>query len=382
MQVILVTCVFFFNFGSRLIPAPFLSPIEEEFSVGHAQSGGLFLCVSLGISIALLMSGFVAGRLQHKKTILLSALGAGFFLFLASLSPTLNLLRITLFMQGLCLGLYLPSGISTITSVLPAHYWGRGLAIHELAPNSSFILIPALAAALEGILSWRGIFAAFGLGSMAIALIVGWQVQGGRFYGQAPNLGLLRDLISRKELWALVGIFSLAVAAIFGAYSMLPLYLVQEHLLSHKWANQLLSLSRVPCLFMALGAGFIIERLGALRVIFLATAATGLLTLLLGLLSGAALQLAVLMQPMFAVCLFPAGFTAISSVFHSSIRNVAISLIIPSSTVIGIGLMPTVIGWLGDQGLFPLGFVLLGLLVFPGIILVRFINFEKPGSPP
>ncbi|MFW5863558.1 MAG: MFS transporter, partial [Desulfohalobiaceae bacterium] len=125
LQVILISCLFFFNFASRLIPGPFLVHIEQEFSVSHAQAGGLFFILSLGISLALLLSGFVASRLQHKRTILVSALGTGFFLIMASLSPSLGLLKLSLFAQGLCLGLYLPSGISSITSLLPAQYWGR-----------------------------------------------------------------------------------------------------------------------------------------------------------------------------------------------------------------------------------------------------------------
>ncbi|MFW5932372.1 MAG: MFS transporter [Desulfohalobiaceae bacterium] len=378
MQVILISCLFFFNFASRLIPGPFLVHIEQEFSVSHAQAGGLFFILSLGISLALLLSGFLASRLQHKRTILVSALGTGFFLIMASLSPSLGLLKLFLFAQGLCLGLYLPSGISSITSLLPAQYWGRGLALHELAPNTSFILVPAVAAAVEGLFSWRVIFAGLGFGTIAMALVFSWQVQGGKFYGQAPNLGVARELVTKREFWALAGIFCLAVGTIFGTYSMLPLYLVQEHQISPSWANQLLSLSRLPCLGMALAAGFIIERLGTGRTMFLALICTACATLLLALLSGKPLQAAVLLQPVFAVSLFPAGFTAISSVFRSKIRNVAISFIIPIATVFGTGLMPTVMGWFGDQGLFPLGFALLGLIIFPGTILVRFINLQNP----
>ncbi|MFO8031516.1 MAG: MFS transporter [Desulfohalobiaceae bacterium] len=382
LQVILITCLFFFNFGSRLIPGPFLVHIEQEFSVSHAQAGGLFFILSLGISLALLLSGFVASRLQHKKTILVSALGSGFFMILASWSPSLTLLKLCLFLQGLSLGLYLPSAISTITSLLPPNLWGRGLATHELAPNSSFIFIPALAAAVENLLSWREVFALFGLSTLAMALFFAWKIQGGRFPGQSPNLGVVKELVSKAQFWALIGIFCLAVGTIFGTYSMLPLYLVEEHQFSTKWANQLLSLSRVPCLGMALAAGLIIERIGAARTILWGLACTGTATLLLGLLSGKPLQAAVLIQPMFAVCLFPANFTAISSVFRSKIRNVAISFIIPVATVLGTGMMPAIMGWFGDQGHFPLGFTLLGLLAFPAMALVRFINFAKPAPPP
>jgi NNP family nitrate/nitrite transporter-like MFS transporter len=350
--------------------------------VSHTQAGGLFFILSLGISLALLFSGFVASRLQHKRTILISAFGSGFFMILAAISPNLTLLKFCLFLQGLSLGMYLPSGISTITSLLPTNLWGRGLAMHELAPNSSFIFIPALAAAVEGLLSWRDVFALFGLATLSMALIFAWKVQGGRFPGQSPNLRVIKELVSRSEFWALVGIFCLAVGTIFGTYSMLPLYLVQEHQISPKWANQLVSLSRVPCLGMALAAGFIIERLGAARTILWALACTGIATLLLGLLSGKPLQTAVLIQPMFAVCLFPANFTAISSVFRSQIRNVAISFIIPMATVLGTGMMPTIMGWFGDQGHFPLGFILLGMSAFPALALVKFINLGNPATAP
>jgi NNP family nitrate/nitrite transporter-like MFS transporter len=155
--VLLVTLVFFFNFLARLILAPFLVSIEQDLSISHMQSGGLFLYTSLGISLALVSSGFLARKVQHRRTILLSSFGVGMFMILISRTSTLEELRWAMFGLGMAVGLYLPSGISTITSVLPRAHWGKGLAVHELAPNLSFISAPAIAALTQGLtLSRRG----------------------------------------------------------------------------------------------------------------------------------------------------------------------------------------------------------------------------------
>ena len=380
VQVILVTCVFLFNFLSRLILAPFLVHIEQGFNVSHTQAGGLFLFLSLGFSISLPASGFVAKWLQHRKTIILSGIGTGLTLLAASRAESLIWLKSCLFLMGTCVGLYLPSGISTITSVLTPNHWGKGLAIHEIAPNLSFILCPAIAAAVEGWLSWRTVFALLGIGALFMGLLFARLGRGGRFPGEAPNPAVLRQVLIKPQFWILLVLFSLAIGATFGTYSMLPLYLVSEHGLSREWANELVALSRVPCLGLVLLAGLFIDRLGARASIVFALCLTGALTVLLGVLQGIPLQATVLVQAIFAVFYFPAGFTVISSCFPTRLRNVAISFIIPSAAVFGTGIVPTLLGWFGDQKAFAAGFVIIGVLTLLGTGLVVFLQLER-GSP-
>ena len=377
VQVFLVTCVFLFNFLARLILAPFLVHIEQGFQVSHTQAGGLFLFLSLGFSISLPASGFVAKLLQHRKTIILSAMGTGLMLIAASRAETLVWLKSCFFLMGTCVGLYLPSGISTITSVLTPNHWGKGLAMHEIAPNLSFILCPAIAAAVEGWLSWRTVFALLGVGAFLMGLLFALFGRGGRFPGEAPNISVLRQVLSKPQFWILLLLFSLAIGATFGTYSMLPLYLVSEHGLSREWANELVALSRAPCLVLVFLAGLFIDRLGAKASIVFALCLTGTLTVLLGVLQGAALQATVLIQAIFAVFFFPAGFTVISSCFPTRLRNVAISFIIPSAAVFGTGIVPTLLGWFGDQQAFAAGFVIIGILTLLGIALVRYLKLER-----
>lgn len=373
-QVSLIAGIFFFIFLSRLILAPFLPEVEQDFGVNHAEAASLFFFLSLGMSLSQIFSGFVAQRVMHRNTVIIAISGAGLSWILMSMITSFLWMKIMMFFLGTAIGLYLPSGISTITSILSPQNWGKGLAIHEIAPNSSYILAPAIAALVQGILPWRMVVAALGLAALGMGVVFAISGRGGFFAGESPRPQVLKEVLAKPQFWLLVALFSVAVSMTIGIYSMIPVYLVDAHGFSQSWANNLLSISRVPCLFMALCAGFIIDRVGANKTIVLAMSVTGVFTLVLGLGTGVPLLLGVLIQPLFGICFFPAGFTAISTVFHAHIRNVAISLIVPMSTVVGTGLVPTLLGWFGDQGRFPSGFALVGVLILMGLVFVRFLK--------
>jgi len=374
--VFLLTGVFFFNFIGRIIMPPFLMGIEEEFAVTHLQAGQLFLIMSLGFGLSLLLSGFAARTLEHRKTIIVSAFAVGAGMILLSKVETFGLFKIGLFCTGIGCGLYLPSGISTITSLLSQEHWGKGLAIHEMAPNLSFILAPGVAALVEGHLTWREVFVAFGGASLLMGVLFWRFGRGGRFPGESPRPEVLAQVLGRSRFWVLGGLFGLAVSATFGIYSMLPLFLVNVHGFEPAAANALVSSSRVPCLLMALAAGWIVDRIGPRRTVLIALGGSGLVTLVLGLTHGMPLKAAVLLQPVLAVGYFPAGFTAISQSFPFQVRNIAVSFIIPFAVLFGTGIVPTALGWFAHIGHFALGFTSLGALLMLGVNLVHCLRFS------
>ncbi len=378
--VFLLTAVFFFNFLARLNLAPFMVQVENEFNISHGQAGQLFLFISVGFGLALFLSGFVAGKFQHARTVIISPGMLGVVLILLYFTPSILWLKSLLFCLGFSCGLYLPSGITIITSVLPAEHWGKGLAVHEIAPNASFILAPAIAATVEGIFSWRDIFLFLGIGSIIMALAFARFGRGGNFSGQAPKPKNILSLLKTGRFWIFTALFAMGVGTTFGNFSMLPLYLVSEHGLSKAWANQLISFSRMPCLLVALGSGLVIDRIGARATIFIALSTAGLLTVAVGILQDHLLQVAVLLQPMLAVAFFPAGFVGISHLFDARNRSLAISLIIPLAFITGTGIVPSVLGWFGDHGLFRLGFVLHGLValcLMNGVFLLPFTSWKE-----
>jgi NNP family nitrate/nitrite transporter-like MFS transporter len=143
---------------------------------------------------------------------------------------------------------------------------------------------------------------------------------------------------------------------------------VTERGIDRYWANTLVALSRISGMGMAFLAGWAADRFGPRRTAAEVLLLTGIMTALLGVVPGYWLVFVVFLQPLVAVCFFPAGFAALSCIAPSSSRNVAVSLVIPVAFVLGAGAIPTGIGIMADAGSFALGFVFLGGLMLLGFI--------------
>jgi len=293
-----------------------------------------------------------------------------------SISNSLSSLQGTLLLLGLSTGFYLPSGIATLTFLVPAKHWGKALAIHELAPNLGFVAAPLISEALLHWFSWRSVLGFLGLCS-ALCGWVYWRFgQGGAFQGQGPNLASYRKLFLQPSFWIMAILFGLGMGASFGIFTMLPLYLTAAQGMDRPLANILIGLSRISGLFTTLMAGWATDRFGPRRTLFLVLLLTGLATLLMGFTSGAWLILLVFVQPMLAPCFFPAGFAAISRLGSAESRSLGVSVAVPLGFLFAGGLLPVGIGILGDAGLFSAGIAGAGLLILSGSLLPRLLKLR------
>ena len=321
-----LTCLFLVNFLSRVILAPLMPVIETDLGLGHTAAGVFFMMMAMGYAAGLIGSGFLSARIAHRRTIALAAVACGCAFFLIAASHTLWTIRLGLFLIGVSTGIYLPSGITTITSSFQAAHWGRALSVHELAPSLAFISAPLIAEALLLLLPWQGVLVLIGGVAVSLGLFFYRLAPGGDFRGEAPTLGYIRLLFGRPALWIMGALFSLAIAASIGIYSMIPLYLVAERGIDRSLANTILGLSRIPVLPMALVSGLISDRIGPKPMITAVMLFIGLMTILLGLLPGRWVLLMVFLQPMLTVCFFPAGFTILSRILPQGGRNLSVSL--------------------------------------------------------
>ncbi len=369
--------IFFLNFLARIILSPLMPTVEKDLKIGHDEAGSLFFLISLGYCLGLLASGFVSSRLYHRKTIFLSSIAVGFGLMIVSISHNLWAIRSGLIFLGMAAGFYLPSGIATVTELARPEHWGKALAIHELAPNLGFVMAPLLAEALLGLFSWRGVLSLIGIGSIIAGAVFIFWGKGGTFPGEAPDLKTLQSILGGSSFWILIVLFSLGIGASFGVYSMIPLYLVSEKGMERTWANTLLGLSRISTLVIVLLSGWVTDRLGARRTLKAVFLANGLSTMILGIVSGSWMVILLFIQPMIATCFFPAGFAALSRMGSPRIKNVAISFTASLGILLGGGAIPAGIGLIGELGSFSLGFILLGALLFAGVILVQFLKFAN-----
>lgn len=373
--LLLLALIFFLNFMARIILAPLLPTVEKDLGIGHGEAGSLFLLISVGFLPALLGSGYFSSRLTHRKTIILSSTALGMALLGVSFSHSLWGIRLGLIFLGMAAGLYLPSGIATLTSMVALRHWGKALAIHELAPNLSFVVAPLVAEVFLGWFSWRGVIGILGGASLFVGMVFTRFGRGGEFPGEAPSLRSFRALLADSNFRILVVLFCLAVAGSMGIFAMLPLYLVTERAMDQNHANTLIALSRISGLGMAFIAGWAVDRLGPRRTLSGIFLFTGLTTVMLGIAHGYWMMVVIFIQSALAVSFFPAGFAALALIGPPSIRNLAVSLSIPIAFLFGAGAIPIGIGMAGDAGSFSLGIFAVGVVIFAGVIFSLRLRF-------
>jgi NNP family nitrate/nitrite transporter-like MFS transporter len=375
--LLFLTMIFFFNFIARVALAPLMPSIEKDLKIGHDEAGVLFFLLSLGYCIMLLFSGFVSSRLNHRRTIVFSSFAVGGSLLMVALSPHLWGIRIGLVLTGMAAGLYLPSGIATVTELASSRDWGKAIAIHELAPNLGFVAAPFIAEVFLKWASWRGVFEFLAIAAFVAGLLFLRFGKGGRSRGQAPDLRIFRILLKDSTFWIIAAFFALGIGAQFGVYAMLPLFLVSERGMDGSWANTLLGLSRLMAIAMTFFSGWMTDRFGAKQALKGVFLSTGLATVMLGLVPGSWLVLFIFLQPMFATTFFPAGFAALSKMGSASTKNVVVSLTVPIGFLVGGGAIPAGIGLIGEAGSFSTGLLLFGGFLLVGSFLTQALKLAE-----
>lgn len=377
--LLFLAAVFYLNFVGRVVLAPLLPVIARDLGLGHAAAGSLFLFQSLGHAAGLLLSGFTSWRLGHRQTIVIStlALGAALLGLAASTSPAA--MRAVMPVMGVAAGLYLPAAIATLIGLTDETQWGRATAIHELAPGLGFVTAPLLAEALLRLLSWRGILGVFGVALLLIGGLYARWGGGVQRRGERPRLRTMLALAGHGGLRRIAALFTLAVGAGFGVYMMLPLFLVAERGMDRASANALLGLSRALSLPMIFAAGWVADRLGQRRALVAFQGVTGLLTAGMALLSGPApTAIAVVLHATASVGFFPACYPLIAVSVRPPQRNLAVSLVSLSGTLLGAGLTPALIGAVAEAWSFEPALLLLGLLTLASPLLLL-LDRRTPG---
>ncbi|KPK92941.1 MAG: hypothetical protein AMJ94_04065 [Deltaproteobacteria bacterium SM23_61] len=376
LAIFLLTLLFYLNFVSRVIMAPLLPVVESELGLGHGQAGSLFFYMAFGYGVGLLGSGVVSHFLTHRLTVTFAGLLGGLSLVLISRSSSIGAIHTGLFFIGFFAGLYLPSGIATLTELASRQNWGKAMAIHELAPNMAFITAPLLAEFLLRFFSWRDSLSVLGgwmIGMPFFFLLFG---KGSRKRGEAPRFQLFREVLINRSCWVMVLFFMIAIGASMGAYAVMPLFLVSELGLERPWANTLIGLSRSFGIILLFVSGVLIDRIGPIRALTAFMTATGLFTLLLGAVPGAVpVSLLVFLQAASVACLFPTGFTLVSLIFPERLRGTAVSLVIFMGFLFGGGILPSALGHWAEVFSFSSGFALFGIAT---LVLLPF--FRRPIS--
>jgi NNP family nitrate/nitrite transporter-like MFS transporter len=376
-RVLFLTLLFFLTFISRYIFAPLMPAMSSELGLSHSQAGSIFLFGSMGVFIGSVSAGFVSSRILHKGTIALSLIGGGCALLLCTMLTLLWALRGAVLILGFMAGMNLPSNVATLTALVSRQDWGKALAVQQMAPPLSLILGPLLTVFLLNWFTWRAPLVVLAITGIAAALILIRFGKIGQFPGDAPDLSLARIILSGRSFWIMIILFALGMGGQVGIYAMMPLYLTAERGMPQASANILIGLSQVSALFMTFFAGWVTDRIGEKKAISVFLLASGIVTLLLGLASGLWLKIVVFLQPALIVCYFPAGFAALARIVQPNLRSLATAWVAPCAIVLGGGLFPLLLGYMGQTVTFASGIVLAGGIIMVGSGLPFFLNLVE-----
>jgi NNP family nitrate/nitrite transporter-like MFS transporter len=377
--ILLLVSVLFFIFFARVVYSPLLPSIERDLHFTHTQAASFFLFISLGYAVMNIFSGFIASWLGHRTTIFLAILLVSSATVFIAVTPSLLLMRAGLIVVGLGAGLYPPSGIATASSLVDSRDEGKVLSIHELGPNLGFIAAPLAVALLLPRLEWRSCLLFISVLGFLIGMLYIIFSRGGSFRGEAPVLRNLTQILSLPSFWISTVIMALGAGASIGLFAIIPTYLVFERGLDQELVNTLVGVSRISGLVVLLSAGHLVDRFGAKKLISAALFSAGVATVALWTPSRSILIAAVFLQPLLIVSFFPAILTAAARIAPRNFQNLTMSFILPIGYGFGAGVLPVLLGWLGDNASFALGFLSYGLLLVAGSFLPFALKLNDTG---
>ena len=157
-----------------------------------------------------------------------------------------------------------------------------------------------------------------------------------------------------------------------GLYNVIPLFIVKEKGMELEMANTIFGLSRVGGLLVVVTAGFLVDRYGVKKILFLVFLATGLSTMGLAVAQGVPLLVTMLvLQATLSTLFFPAALVAISKLTSFNERSIFTGTTVAIGVLFGAGLTPLVLGAAADLWNFQFGILLLGVMTTLSCAVLR-----------
>ena len=352
--------LWFLTMSFRIIFAPLMPLIEDDFKISHAAAGAIFGLMYLGYGVSVFLTGIGTGLIGCKCLITLSLLLSSFVCLLIPAVQDFHGFMICAFVIGLSTGMYLPAALPIIAQRFQPKIWGRSIAIHDSAASLSIFAVPFLALFLLKFFPWKQVvflFGVIGLLTIGVHSLVNRELVISKMKEERILGGLLRD----PAIWIMGSMWAFACGASLGLYSIIPLYLTKELGFDVSHANWIFGWSRIGGVIVSVGTGFVVDRFSLKKTKFLLILITGVLTVVLAARDVEVVETALFLQAAVSIAFFPAGLVAISRLFSDKQRSMAMGLILTVGVVFGIGVVPYLLGVAGDLLSFRFGIALLGM---------------------
>ncbi len=371
--LLLFWSLWYVNFSARTVISPLLPIIEDEFAISHAVAGSIFSFLSVGYTITLLLSGVLSPRIGYKRSIALGLLILMTSLFFLRYTTTYASLAVASLFIGLGAGIYLPSAIPLITAVFGREHWGKAIAFHETAASFSVFSIPLLTAIALRFLNWRTIF--FILSAACLIVCTFFCIFSPDPSPQKGKRVQFSSVLRRRDFWIMAILWVFAASCALGLYNVIPLFLVKENGMSLETANTIFGFSRIGGFFVAITAGFLVDRYRAKKILFLVILFTGLSTMSLALAQTIPFLVVMLfVQATIYPAFFPVALVAMSRLTDFNERSIFTGTTIAIGVIFGMGLTPVILGAVADVWNFKVGIFFLGALTTVSCISLKGIK--------
>ena len=370
LMIVLLIVAVFFSLVGRAIFSPLMPYLQEELALSLTTVGTLFLLVSISFSVVMICSGFLTAWIGHGNTVVAALVMIMIGLVISACAGNAVILAIGMIFIGAGGGTYAPSGIAMINNRISVEKRSTAFAFHELGSNGAVLLAPLIVLAAVPLLGWRGVLwlIAFPAGVTAVVFyFYGTQESG---VGAKPNLRIFSTILRLPHAYVGMLMFTTSITGLHGVYAILPAYLVEHSTWSAEHVNWLVTLSRLLSISMLFLAGSIIKNIGKRNTMIVVLLFTGLLTGLISVAQGRLLEIVVVLQPALIALMFPAQLSCLAEIGEAWYQNVTTALVITVGMTVGAGVVPALIGVLGDLGMGWFGFVCLSIFMMTAVVVL------------
>lgn len=275
---------------------PILPLLRESFGLNYFQSGVLVSAFSISYGIGQVPMAMLADRFSPRIIILLGLVLVSFTGIGVSLSQSFLQMAVFFVAMGLIGGTYHAPASSFISQQLPSEKRGRALGFHVTGGTASFTLTPLMALGIASLFhSWRTAFFILAVPAFLVGVILWLTTRRAPAAGNhgeegpQPSEGnrekkaALRDENGSPQTWrgiirslGIIVCLTMGLQIVFSSVgSYLPLYMVDHHSISPKWAGMVISVISLASLVGAPLGGTLSDRFGRKQVIIFAFCLSG-----------------------------------------------------------------------------------------------------------
>ena len=282
--ILMCSLVYFLDGIVHSIVGPLAPDIALTLQLTHAQLGPIFSANLIGQCGGLILFPLLAGRLGHRRIVLITLVGFGLFEASSAAASSAQQLFAIRLLTGAFLGGCLPSCLAIVTNSAPVERRGMAIMILFTGYGLGATVSGLIAEGFANFGGWRSASIAVGLSCLIFATIVGvWLVEPAKKERgpgeEAPPraAGGALAIISSRYLLGTLMLWMLFISMLTISYclnSWLPILLVEVG--RESWvASMSVSIFSFGGIVAALGVGVLIDRFGATAVLgsFLTVAA-------------------------------------------------------------------------------------------------------------